>query len=319
MIPEGATWVRFPRYIGDAVMQMSVLRLLRQLEVGPLVVWGPKLTVALVEGTDLADAVVRDLGKPNAWEMARLLRAHRAARSIHFPKSLRPALASFLARVPERIGVSESLAGPFNTHTLPFWKGEGHCLDRYLKVLRLRWPQAPAMPLANYRSPFEAQLPQEHYLCLMPGASTTAKAWEPEHYAQVAELAWARGIRPVVLGGPGERALGDLVAGVNGINRCGDTVPEAAAWINGAVGALGNDSGLSHLAAACGTPVLVLYGATDPGIFTPFGTQVRTLQRGGLPCSPCGKGTCSVPGHPCLRDLTPEKVWGELEDLLQTL
>jgi len=48
MIPMGATWLRFPRFVGDAAMQLPVLRLLRTLDVGPLVVWGPALAVALV-------------------------------------------------------------------------------------------------------------------------------------------------------------------------------------------------------------------------------------------------------------------------------
>jgi ADP-heptose:LPS heptosyltransferase len=318
MIPEHATWVRFPRYIGDAVMQLSILRLLQQVDTAPLVVWGPKLTVALVEGTDLADAVVRDEGKPGFRALAAILRRHAAARSVHFPKSLRPALAAWLARVPERLGVSESLAGAFNTHTAPFWRGEGHCLDRYLKVLRLRWPQAGPMPFANYRSPFQADLPTRPYVCLMPGASTVAKAWEPDHYARLAELLHAQGYLPVVLGGPGERDLGAQVAGAHGLNRCGDSLVEAAAWLNGAAGALGNDSGLSHLAAACGTPVLALYGPMDPGMFRPFGPHVRTLQRDLLPCMPCGKSVCPVLGHPCLRDLTPERVWAELAPLLVT-
>ena len=72
--PPDATWVRFPRFVGDAAMQLPVLRLLRNLEVGPLVVWGPASTVALVEGHELADAVVPDQGRPGPWAMAALLR-----------------------------------------------------------------------------------------------------------------------------------------------------------------------------------------------------------------------------------------------------
>lgn len=315
-IPSGATWVRFPRYIGDAVMQMAVLRLLRQLDEAPLVVWGPRLTTALVEGTDLADAVCRDEGKPGPWALAGILKQHRAARSIHFPKSLRPALAAFLARVPERIGVSESFAGLFNTHTLPFWKGQGHCLDRYLKVLRLRWPDAPEMPYVDYHSPFTAQLPGQPYVCLMPGASVPSKAWESEHFKALAQRLHNQGILPVVLGGPAERELGAFVADGHGLNRCGDTLVEAAAWMRGSLGAVGNDSGLSHLAAACGTSVLTLYGPMDPGMFTPHGPRVRTLQRDPLPCMPCGKDHCPLEGHPCLHDITPGQVWHELEPML---
>ncbi len=318
LIPSGATWVRFPRYIGDAVMQMALLRLLRQAGIGPLVVWGPKLTVNLVAGTDLADATVPDVGKPSPWAMARLLRQYKAARSIHFPKSLRPALGAFLARVPERMGVSESLAGLFNTHTGPFWSGTtGHCLDRYRAVLLKRWPDLPEVPYLDYRATVTPALPQVPYVCLMPGASVPAKAWPVAHYRALADLLHARGFLPVVLGGPAEKELGAEVAGAHGLNRCGDPLTEAAAWMRGARAAVGNDSGLSHLAAGCGTPTLALYGPMDPGMFTPHGPQVAVLQRQDLDCLPCGLDHCPVPGHPCLQGIGPEQVLARIEGWLE--
>jgi len=239
VIPRHATWVRFPRYVGDAIMQFSVLRLLRPVVGTPLVVWGPRLTVSLVEGTDLADAVLPDDGKPNAWALRKILVAHRAARSVHFPKSLRPALAAFLARIPERIGVSESLAGLFNTHTAPFWNAEGSCIERYRRILLQRWPQLPEAPFPDYQSPAQVEVLKEPYICLMPGASTTSNTWEATHFARLAELIAKQGYRPVVLGSTAEKALGEAVAGTQGLNLCGDTLVQAAAWLRTAAGAVG--------------------------------------------------------------------------------
>jgi heptosyltransferase-2 len=299
-------------------MHFPILRALRQVAGTPLVVWGPRLTITLLEGSDLADALVPDATrKPGPLALARLLRAHRAARSIHFPKSLRPALAAFLAQVPERLGVSESLAGPLNTHTLPFWRGEGTCLERYWRVLRLRWPDLEEPRFEPFRSPFPAELPNQPFLCLMPGASNPAKTWPAANFAALARLAAARGFLPVVLGGPAERTLGAEVAGDVGVNRCGDTLLEAAAWMAGAVGAVGNDSGLGHLSAACGTPTLVLAGPMEPRMFRPFGPRVDLMAVEGLPCAPCGLKTCPVPGHPCLESLGPEAVWDRVAGLLQ--
>ena len=51
MIPDHAIWVRFPRMVGDAAMQLPVLRLLRQMEVGPIVVWGPPAATSLLAET----------------------------------------------------------------------------------------------------------------------------------------------------------------------------------------------------------------------------------------------------------------------------
>jgi len=308
-MPLHATWVRFPRFVGDAVMQIPVLRLLRQMEIGPIVVWGPALTVSLLKDHPLADAVWEETGKPTPLEMARTLRRYQAQRSIHFPKSLRPALAAWLARVPERIGVSESLAGLFNTTTGPFWKSDQPFLLRYHAVLQKRWPDVPEMPFADYDPGLELPLPDKPYLCLMPGSVWPSKMWPAEHFKRVARLAQEAGLEVVVLGVPSEREVCDAVAGTEGLNLCGKTtLKEAAAWLKGARMAIGNDSGLSHLAAATGKPALALYGATDPGGSAPWGRHSHTLRLEGLPCAPCFKRVCPLK-HECMKNLTPESVW----------
>jgi heptosyltransferase-2 len=317
--PPDATWVRFPRFVGDAAMQLPVLRLLRNLEVGPLVVWGPASTVALVEGHELADAVVPDQGKPGPWAMAALLRRYRAARSIHFPKSLRPALAAFLARVPERIGVDESLAGLFNTHSGPFWRAEGSFMQRYHAVLARRWPGLPPMPFADYAPRAAVDLPREPYLCLMPGSTWPSKAWPREHFLALARKARQEGLGVAVLGSAGEGEVCAFVAQDATHDLCGrTTLVQAAAWLRGAWASVGNDSGLSHLAAACGTPTLALYGATDPAGSSPFGPRTLALRLEGIPCAPCFRPACTVAGHPCLAGITPDQVWRALAGLLQT-
>ena len=316
MIPQQATWVRFPRFVGDAAMQLPVLRLLRSMQVGPLVVWGPAQTVALVREHELADAVLPDTGKPGPWAMAGILRRHRAARSIHFTKSLRPALAAFLARVPERIGVDESLAGWFNTHSGPFWTAEGPFMARYHAVMAKRWPGLPPMPYADYAPPVAVTLPEAPCLCLMPGSTWPSKAWPKEHFLALARRARQEGMAVAVLGTPDEREICDFVAREATHNLCGQTtLVQAAAWLRGARAALGNDSGLSHLAAACGTPTLALYGATDPGGSTPWGPHVLALRLDGIPCAPCFKPNCFVAGHPCLAGIDPERAWARLAEL----
>ena len=317
LIPDHATWVRFPRFVGDAAMQLPLLRLLRQIGEGPIVVWGPRAAVGLVEGTGLCDATVPDEGKPGPWAMARTLRQHRAARSIHFPKSLRPALAAWLARVPERIGVDESLAGPFNTHSGPFWKTEGPFLLRYHAVLKQRWPDLPPMPFADFDPGVPIDRPSQPYLCLMPGSTWASKAWPAASYREVLLKARTEGYAVAVLGSPDEAGVCAEVAGTEGLNLCGRTsLKEAAAWLRGAKGALGNDSGLSHLAAACGAPTVAIYGATDPRGSTPWGPKSRGLRRNDVSCAPCFLPVCAVEGHPCLTRIGPDEAWKALMELI---
>ncbi len=310
MIPNGAIWVRFPRFVGDAAMQLPVLRLLRLMNQGPLVAWGPKAAVSLLDQSELADAVLPDAGRLSPWRMAAILRRYKAAASIHFPKSLRPGLAAWLARVPMRIGVDESLAGRFNTHSGPFWKAEGPFLLRYHAVLKKAFPAAPPMPFADFDPGVSVAAPAEPYLCLMPGSLWPSKAWPRAYYRALLLKARAEGFQVAVLGSAEEAAACDEVAGVEGLNLCGCTsLPEAAAWLRGAKVAIGNDSGLSHLAAACSTPVLALYGATDPSGSAPWGPKSAVLQRPGIPCAPCFKRNCFVEGHPCLDGIPMDEVW----------
>lgn len=298
-------------------MQLPVLRILRQMDVGPLVVWGPATAVSLVEGHPLADAVLAEKTKPSPFDMARTLREHRALRSIHFPKTLRPALAAFLARVPERIGVNESLAGLFNTVSGPFWEAEGPFLHRYHAVLAKRWPDLPPMPYADYDPGVSVPKPSGPYLCLMPGSTWPSKAWPREHFATLARRARLEGLGVVVLGTPDEKPICDFVGEAATHNLCGKTtLKEAAAWLRGAWAAAGNDSGLSHLAAACGTPIVAIYGATDPGGSTPWGPHSKGLRRNDVPCAPCFKPRCAVEGHPCLAGIQPEQVWEALRALV---
>ena len=72
---------------------------------------------------------------------------------------------------------------------------------------------------------------------------------------------------------------------------------------------MGNDSGMTHLAAAVGEPnVLALFGPTDPRVWAPLGPRLRTL-RAPCPQAPCAVGrriTCPDPR--CMEELSPETV-----------
>lgn len=310
LIPQQATWVRFPRFVGDAAMQMSVLRLLRMLNVGPLVVWGPRATVEILKGSDLCDYLVAEDRKPSAWMMAKTLRQFQPARSIHFTKSMRPAFAAWLADVPERIGVSESLAGFFNTISQPFWSATGPFLLRYHRVLRERWPESPEMPFADFKPHIKIARPTEPYIVLMPGSTWTSKMWPAEAYRQLLLLFRSEGFQVALLGSPEEIDLCRTIAQEDGINLAGQTtLQEAAAWLHGARLAIGNDSGLSHLAAATGTKTLTFYGATDPKGSLPWGPHSHELHKSGSSVLLVSNQRVFVKGHPCMTKLTAMDVW----------
>ena len=82
---------------------------------------------------------------------------------------------------------------------------------------------------------------------------------------------------------------------------------------------LGNDSGLTHLAAAVEAPdVLALFGPTDPRVWAPLGPRVRNLS---APCpqAPCAVGRAiTCPESHCLEALSPETVLAAAAQILAT-
>jgi len=66
-----------------------------------------------------------------------------------------------------------------------------------------------------------------------------------------------------------------------------------------------NDSGLMHIAAGLGKPTVTPFGATDPARTSASGPRVRVLYQP-ADCSPCLRRECSVPGHPCMANITAQ-------------
>ncbi|HEX8984406.1 MAG TPA: glycosyltransferase family 9 protein [Bryobacteraceae bacterium] len=103
------------------------------------------------------------------------------------------------------------------------------------------------------------------YVAIHPFSGSAKKNWPLERYRELARRLPA----PVRWTAGPEEALEDAV-------RFEDLY-ELACWLAGARLYIGNDSGITHLAAASGTPVLALFGPTDPAVWAPRGPQVRIL------------------------------------------
>lgn len=126
------------------------------------------------------------------------------------------------------------------------------------------------------------------FVLIAPGASAhrDAKRWPVERFAELAPVLAQKGAQPVIIGGPGEKALGAAIAAACSEARdlTGETsLAELCVLARAAAGAVGNDSGPMHIAAICGAPTVVLFSsASDPALCAPRGPSVTVLRRENL-------------------------------------
>jgi ADP-heptose:LPS heptosyltransferase len=140
------------------------------------------------------------------------------------------------------------------------------------------------------------------FIVLHPGSGSARKNWPAAAWAQAVDLLRARHRLPLlVTAGPAdEAALAALDRALShGARRRapwalldGAGLPQLAAVLERAAVYLGNDSGVTHLAAALGTPSVAVFGPTDPAVWRPRGPCVRVLGGvgGGSPPSGAAPG-----------------------------
>jgi ADP-heptose:LPS heptosyltransferase len=117
----------------------------------------------------------------------------------------------------------------------------------------------------------------------------------------------AAGFTPVLLGAPRDAdAAREIVAATGAASLVGRDAPSLlAALLSEIVALVAGDTGVSHLAAALGTPVVALFGPTDPVLTAPRGPA--TIVTHAVPCAPCFYRTCPIE-HPCLDGVTGDAV-----------
>jgi heptosyltransferase III len=147
------------------------------------------------------------------------------------------------------------------------WYG-AHRPDFRRAVVHLPFTFFPALPPPAEGIPCIATPPDpvENFVAIHPFASALSKRWGIENFRAVAAALDA----PVKwIAGP-EEPLDDAVRF--------DDLYELACWLATARAYIGNDSGIAHLAAAVGTPVVAIFLTTDPRIWAPRGSNVTVLE-----------------------------------------
>ncbi len=161
----------------------------------------------------------------------------------------------------------------------------------------------------------------EPFAVIHPSAAFDTKQWATENFARVAEELTTRGLTPLVIVGPGEVQLLQLLvkrstARVTALSDL--SLPEVAALLSGARLFVGNDSGIAHLAAAVGAPCVVIFGSSNVAHWRPWTTLPNEVVRQELPCQPCHGYFCGEFEKPeCILRVPVERVVAALDRVLK--
>ena len=328
-----------PSWVGDMVMAQALISLLRHKRPDAhITVMAPAWSRALVNRMPEVDA---SLDSPFGHGELALLRRYRLGSrlrgrfdvAIILPNSFKSALIPYFANIPVRVG----------------WRGEHRnlILTDCRKLDPRRHPLMvqrfvalgvePGNDQPGYTRPCldvdrEAALTTagqlglevgERVLAVCPGAEFgESKQWPAAHYARLCELAASAGWHVWILGSANDQVtaaqLLSLVgesAGSTMTDLTGNTsLDQAIDLLSLATVTVTNDSGLMHIAAAVGSPLVALYGSTSPDFTPPLADRVKSLWTD-IECRPCFARTCPLGHKKCLTEITPERVYASLQEL----
>jgi len=336
----GRILVRAVNWLGDAVLTLPALEALdRRFPQAEIVLLATPWVSGLFVGQPAVDRIIEyrtadaHRGLMGRWRLANTLRDGGFDLAILFPNSLDAAFAPWLAGIPRRVGHPTQGRRWLLTHPVPDVSTTPgrHQVERYLDIVRMLGGNG--MPSLRLRVTPEAREaagglltelsvgPGDVCVALTPGAVYGgAKRWPMERFAAVADgLVERCGARILLIGSVQERSRLDEVGARMrhpAVNLGGRTNLQALTGILERARLLvTNDTGAMHVAAAVGTPVLAVFGPTDPQATGPLAAHSRIL-REPVPCSPCLLRECPI-DHRCMTRITVDQVLEAAVELLK--
>jgi ADP-heptose:LPS heptosyltransferase len=244
------------------------------------------------------------------WKSAVWARLSGARRRVGFESGFRREPASAWL-------VSERVAQPATAC---------HVIDKNLSLLRplgldvLGLREFPLPPLDDEQRRVDALLRESgfhEFVILNPGGGWESKLWPAPSFGVLARRLADEGVRALVSFGPGEEGLADrVVAASGGAARKGfpTALREYVALARRARLVVAADTGPLHLACAVGTPVVALFGPTDPERNGPFRSEDPVVRRNPA-CAPCYRQRCPVHTG-VMNDLSVEEVMAAVQKRL---
>lgn len=334
--------VRGTNWVGDALLMTPALAAVRRtfprahlsLLVRPWV-------ADLFRGNPAVDEILLyesaglHRGLAGKLRLARDLRQRRFDLAVLFQNAFDAALLAWLARIPERVGFATQGRSALLTRAVPIPPALKRCheMDYYLGLVRALGYEAESAEPVLIVTPEEQERAERllgeagcdgtaPFVVLNPGAVYgTAKRWPAERFGALADRLLAGGWRPVLVGAPSDATAAAEVREASAhpeafVDLTGRTdLKTLAGILRRARGFVTNDTGAMHVAAAVGTPLVAIFGPTDPVTTAPVSRRA-TLVRRPVFCSPCLLRECPI-DHRCMRGVGVEEVHEALLALLR--
>jgi heptosyltransferase-2 len=332
MIKSDSILIVGPSWIGDMVMAQSLMKVIKinQPDVA-IDVLAPKWSLGiLARMPEVRDGIALDvkhgeLGFGKRYQTGKSLRAKQYKQAYILPKTLKSALVPYFANIPVRTGFFGEMRFRLINNVKPLNKDVlDQTVKKYVSLAQLPeesistpFPELK-VNINNAKTLLEKHKVNHHNLLVsfMPGAEYgPAKQWPLSHFADLAQKINQIGGQVLIFGSDKDRAGGDVIAESNSnvINLCGKTTIEDAVDLIGSTDiAVTNDSGLMHVAASVGIPLVSIYGSSSP-LYTPPLTEKAIVEWLELDCAPCFKRECPLQHLNCLTQITAQNVFKHIE------
>lgn len=254
-------------------------------------------------------------------------------KAIILPRTFKSALIPYFAKIPQRIGYrGEMRYGIVNDIRELDTELTYKAVEKYLQLgaesgqlkqaPQIYYPQLTVDEEKRHQAAKKLGVDESTpAVAFMPGAEFgPSKQWPGKYFGELAIRFKQLGYNVYVFGSPKDNPVGEEIAQAsNGgaLNLCGQTSLEEAVDLLSLVRvAITNDSGLMHIAAAVGRPVVAIYGSITPK-YTPPLTDKKEIQYLGLECSPCWEKQCPYGHYNCLKNIEVDRVFESAQKLLK--
>lgn len=330
------------RSIGDTVLATPSLYALRRfLPDARLDVLLEDWVAPLLEGSADVDNVItvkRGSVFDRAVRLPRLLRSAKYDVAFNLHGGTTATFLTVASGAKHRVGYAAYRYSWLYNHAAPpsaeLWhKDKTHSAEQQLALLG--WAGIPVSDQPSTRLPtnaealrrvreklsvFNSSMP---YALIHPAAAFESKQWALVNFARVVEHLARLGLAAVAVAAPHEAAtLATLKREARAplLTFTDLSLPEITALARGARLFVGNDSGIAHIAAATGTPAVVVFGSSNVEHWRPWAAPgASEVAREELPCAPCAGYTCAQFAAPeCIRRVPVGSVLAAVERMLAT-